>query len=214
MNSFKTIKNNSSAEIIKKKSKFIANIFYVENLQEAEEYIKKTKKEHYNAKHNCFAYIVMGENGEKVKKFSDDGEPSGTAGAPILEILEKQNLCNILVVVTRYFGGILLGTGGLVRAYSGAVLEALKNVEFTNKTMGFEVKITTNYRDAEKLKYNLEKEKIKIININYGENVELLAQIPENATDKIIENKLSFILENNQKNIIKQQIKTKKYIDI
>lgn len=206
MNSFKTIKNNSSAEMLEKKSRFIANLFYVNSQQEAEVFINKIKKVNYNAKHNCFAYIVMGENGEKVKKFSDDGEPSGTAGAPILEILEKQNLCNILVVVTRYFGGILLGTGGLVRAYSGAVLEAFQNVEFINKTLGFEVEITTNYKDAEKLKYNLEKEKIKIININYGENVELLAQIPENAIDKII--------ENNQELIIKTENKTKKYVGI
>ena len=118
MKQFKTIKNNSSAEIIEKKSKFIANVFYVENAQEAEDCINKIKKENYNAKHNCFAYIVMGENGERIKKSSDDGEPSGTAGAPMLEILEKQNLCNVLVVVTRYFGGIKLGAGPLTRAYA------------------------------------------------------------------------------------------------
>lgn len=205
-NEFKSIKNNTSAEITEKKSRFIANVIYVETNEEAEENIKKIKKEHYNAKHNCFAYIVMGENNERIKRFSDDGEPAGTAGAPILEILEKQNLSNVLVVVTRYFGGILLGTGGLLRAYSGATLEALENVEFVDKTVGYEVEIIANYKDAEQLKYNLEKENIKIININYGENVELLAEIPETIVDKI--------LEKNQNKIIKTNIKTKKYVDI
>lgn len=205
-NVFKSIKNNTSAEITEKKSRFIANVIYVETNEEAEENIKKIKKEHYNAKHNCFAYIVMGENNERIKRFSDDGEPAGTAGAPILEILEKQNLSNVLVVVTRYFGGILLGTGGLLRAYSGATLEALKNLELVDKTLGYEVEIIVNYKDAEQLKYNLEKENIKIININYGENVELLAEIPETILDKI--------LEKNQNKIIKTNIKTKKYVDI
>ena len=206
MEQFKTIKNNSSAEIVEKKSRFIANIFYVDSQKEAEEYISKIKKEHYNAKHNCFAYVVMGENGEKIKKSNDDGEPSGTAGAPILEILEMQNLCNVLVIVTRYFGGILLGTGGLLRAYSGATLEALKNVEITNKTLGYEVEITVNYKDVEQLKYNLEKENIKIININYGENVELLLDMPKKLKDKF--------LEKNKEKIIKTDNKTKKYVDI
>lgn len=206
MKQFKTIKNNSSAEIIEKKSKFIANVFYVENAQEAEDCINKIKKENYNAKHNCFAYIVMGENGERIKKSSDDGEPSGTAGAPMLEILEKQNLCNVLVVVTRYFGGILLGTGGLLRTYLGAVLEALKNAEFTNKTLGYEVEIEVNYKNLEKLKYNLEKENINIININYGENVELLVEIPEELKGKV--------LEENKEKTIKTEKKTKKYVDI
>ena len=115
---FKTIKQNSTAEIVEKKSRFIANVFYIENVEQAEEHIKKIKKQYHDAKHNCFAYIVTNLNGNTVQKSSDDGEPSGTAGAPMLKILKGQNLSNILVVVTRYFGGVLLGTGGLVRAYS------------------------------------------------------------------------------------------------
>lgn len=206
MDKFKTIKENASAQIVEKKSRFIANILYVENQEEADEAIKQIKKKYYDAKHNCFAYIIIDQNGEKIKKYSDDGEPSGTAGAPIMDILEKQKLKNILVVVTRYFGGILLGTGGLVRAYSGATIEALNSTQFVNKTKGFEVEIETNYKNIEQLKYNLEKTKIKIININYGENVELLIEIPENQVE--------FILEKNKEKIIKKQIKTKKYIDI
>ena len=115
---FKTINKNTKAEIVEKKSKFIANVFYVESVEEAEEYVKKIKKQEHDAKHNCFAYIITDLEGNTIQKSSDDGEPSGTAGAPMLKILTEKNLSNILVVVTRYFGGILLGTGGLVRAYS------------------------------------------------------------------------------------------------
>ena len=206
MNNFKTIKKSVSAEIIERKSKFIANIFYIENVEEADEYISKIKKQYHDAKHNCFAYIIMGENGEIIKKFSDDGEPTGTAGAPILEILEKQNLCNVLVVVTRYFGGILLGTGGLVRAYSSATLEAINKTDTINKTCGYEVEITVNYKKIGELKYYLEKKNIKIININYSENVEIKAEIPEDL--------LPLVIEKNKRIIINQQIKTKKYIEI
>lgn len=206
MNSFKTIKENKKAQIIEKKSKFIANVIGVESQKEAEDMIFKIKKEYYDAKHNCFAYIVYEENKEIIKRFSDDGEPSGTAGAPILEILEKQNLYNVLVIVTRYFGGILLGTGGLVRAYSEATLKALDNTEYVRKTIGFEVSIEVDYKKLKDLKYLLERENIKIIDTIYLENVEITVEIPEN--------KLTLILENAKKNIIKQQIKTKKYIEI
>ena len=108
MEKFKTIlEKNTTAEIIEKKSRFIANLFYVETPQEAENKIKQIKKKYYDAKHNCFAYITLNEN-EIQKKCSDDGEPSGTAGAPVLEILEKQSIYNVVVIVTRYFGGIYL----------------------------------------------------------------------------------------------------------
>ena len=203
---FKTIKENISAQIIEKKSKFIANIVYIESQEDAEENIKKIKKKYYDAKHNCFAYIVINSDNNVIKKFSDDGEPTGTAGAPILEILEKKDLCNILVVVTRYFGGILLGTGGLLRAYSGATIEALNSAKLIEKTIGYEVVVQTNYNNLEKLKYSIEKTKNNIIKINYGENVELLLEIPENEID--------FFLEKNKEIIINRQIKTKKYIDI
>ena len=117
MKEFITIKENVQTEYVEKKSKFIANLFHVENSEEAENIIKETKKKYFDARHNCIAYRVI-EDDRLVEKSSDDGEPSGTAGAPILKILIGQNLSHILVVVTRYFGGILLGTGGLVRAYS------------------------------------------------------------------------------------------------
>ena len=104
---FKTIKKDISCEILEKKSRFIADIFYVEDKKEAEERIREVKKKYYDAKHHCFAYSIFTENG-RLDRFCDDGEPSGTAGSPMLNILITNNLCNVLVVVTRYFGGILL----------------------------------------------------------------------------------------------------------
>ena len=203
---FKTIKENISSQIIEKRSRFIANVIYVESKKEAEDNIKRIKKKYHDAKHNCFAYIVMDENNDVIKKYGDDGEPTGNAGTPILEILEKRNLKNILVVVTRYFGGILLGTGGLLRAYSGVTLEALNNAIFVEKEEGYEIEIQTNYSNLEKLKYNIEKTNNKIININYRENVELIVEIPKNE--------IEVFLKSNNELIIKRQIKTKKYIEI
>ena len=125
MEQFITILKDETADIVEKKSKFIANISCVENVEEAEAKIKDIKKKYYDAKHNCIAYRVV-ENGRIIEKASDDGEPSGTAGGPMLNILQKNNLCNLVVVVTRYFGGILLGTGGLVRAYSDATQKVIE----------------------------------------------------------------------------------------
>ena len=124
----KTIKENAFCEIVEKKSRFIANIFYVETKEEAENYLKQIHKKYHDARHHCYAYRVLSEEGI-LEKSSDDGEPSGTAGAPILTILSKKNLINVIVVVTRYFGGILLGTGGLVKAYSQATKSALETTE-------------------------------------------------------------------------------------
>ena len=118
---------------MEKKSKFIANIIYVETTDEAEEYIKQIKKKYHDAKHNCFAYAIETGSGGIAVKYNDDGEPQGTAGAPILKLILEQGLSNILVVVTRYFGGVLLGTGGLVRAYTGATEKALESANIIEK---------------------------------------------------------------------------------
>lgn len=125
MEKFNTILQNSTVQVEEKKSRFIADIFYVENIEEAEEKIKNIKKKYFDARHHCYSYRIMDGTGIKEKQ-SDDGEPSGTAGAPMLNILQKNELVNVLVVVTRYFGGTLLGTGGLVRAYSEATLKAIE----------------------------------------------------------------------------------------
>ena len=135
-------------EIVEKKSKFIATLFYIKNEQQAQEILNDIRKKYFDARHNCFAYRIMTENGV-VERFSDDGEPSGTAGAPMLNILSKNNLCNILIVVTRYFGGILLGTGGLVRAYSDATTKVIESATFANETIGLEVEVEIDYNELE-----------------------------------------------------------------
>ncbi len=197
---FKTISNDSIAEIVEKKSKFIANIFYVETQEEAEEKIKEIKKKYFDARHNCFAYSIFTKD-MTIERFSDDGEPSGTAGAPMLNILTSQNLRNIVVIVTRYFGGILLGTGGLVRAYTGAVQEALKNVEIIEKYLGLEVKLEVSYPNLEKLKYYLKQNEIKILSTEYLENTKVLVEMSEEKLDILLKNRneLNFNLINIEK---------------
>ena len=182
MEKFKTIlEKNTTAEIIEKKSRFIANLFYVETPQEAEDKIKQVKKKYYDAKHNCFAYITLNGN-EIQKKSSDDGEPSGTAGAPMLEILEKQSIYNVVVIVTRYFGGILLGTGGLVRAYSDSLKEAIKKSTLVEQEPGYEAEIKLPYADFEKFKYYCNKNNINIINSEYSDFI--ICKIEVNDAEK------------------------------
>ena len=182
MEKFKTIlEKNTTTEIIEKKSRFIANLFYVETPQEAENKIKQIKKKYYDAKHNCFAYITLNGN-EIQKKCSDDGEPSGTAGAPMLEILEKQSIYNVVVIVTRYFGGILLGTGGLVRAYSDSLKEAIKKSTLVEQESGYEAEIKLPYADFEKFKYYCNKNNINIINSEYADFI--ICKIEVNDAEK------------------------------
>lgn len=195
---FKTINQNVSAEIVEKKSKFIANAFYVETVEEAEEKIKEIKKKYFDARHNCFAFSIFTKEGI-VNRFSDDGEPSGTAGAPMLNIINSQGLRNILVVVTRYFGGILLGTGGLVRAYSDSTIKALENATQVEKDLGLIVKFTISYADLEKIKYYFKQEEIKVINNEFDENVNIFVEITREKYNIILKNKEEFhfnILEN------------------
>ena len=205
---FKTISENTTAEIVEKKSKFIANVFYIETIEEAENKIKEIKKKYFDARHNCFAYSIFSKEGI-INRFSDDGEPSGTAGAPMLNILTSKNLSNCLVVVTRYFGGILLGTGGLVRAYTGAMQEALSGITEINKDIGIEVKFEVTYSDLEKLKYYLKQNEIKILVMLYLENVDVTVETTSEKLENIEKQKenLNFI-------IIKKEILKEKYIEI
>lgn len=182
---FKTISEKEiQAEIVEKKSKFIANVFYVETVEDAEEKIKAIKKKYFDARHNCFAYSIFSKDGV-INRFSDDGEPSGTAGSPMLNILNSRNLSNILVVVTRYFGGILLGTGGLVRAYTSALQEALKNVQEVEKQLGLEVNFEVIYPDFEKFKYYLKQNEINVVTSEYSENVSVTVEISQEKLDKL-----------------------------
>ena len=167
---FKSIKENASAEVVEKKSKFIANVFYVESREEAEEIIKKVNKQYHDARHNCYAYRVITSDGI-IEKASDDGEPSGTAGAPMLTILSKNNLANVLVIVTRYFGGILLGTGGLVKAYSESCSLGIEKAGIVEKYIAQVYKVEISYSDVDKFKYFAKNNDIIILNEEYLENV-------------------------------------------
>ena len=185
MENFLTINENIESEITVKKSKFICNLIKIEKQEEAEEQIKKIKKKYHDARHNCVAYRVQ-ENDTIVEKASDDGEPSGTAGGPMLNILQKNNICNVLVVVTRYFGGILLGTGGLVRAYSDSMQNALELTEKVEKCTGIEFEAELEYNNLETFKYYCRKNNINIVNIQYENTIICKIQLEENTKSKLI----------------------------
>lgn len=208
MEKFKTIKNNEIIEIEEKRSKFIASIFYVETIEEVENTIKQVKKKYYDAKHNCYAYIIN-EKGNILKRFSDDGEPSGTAGSPILNTIEKNNLYNVLIIVTRYFGGILLGTGGLVRAYTEAAIKSIEKAGIVEQELGYEIEIAMTYQDFEKLKYYCNKNNIDITNIEYKENIICKIELTNDEMNKLLSNSM---YENRGANILKYDILKEKYI--
>ena len=177
----KTIIDGKTAEVTEKKSRFIANIFHVENVTEADEKIKQINKKYYDAKHNCYAYIVDG-----IEKCSDDGEPSKTAGAPMLDILKKNQFTNVLVIVTRYFGGILLGTGGLVRAYSEATKRAIENsVEIVS---GERYIIEVSYENVNNVLYWCNKLNIKICENVYETSIKLTIESTKEDKEKLINN--------------------------
>ena len=167
---YNIIKKDIKCEITEKKSKFIAHLMYVENKIDAEKKLKEIQKEYHDARHNCYAYRILEDN-EIYEKASDDGEPSGTAGQPMLALLKGNDLVNCIVVVTRYFGGILLGTGGLVRAYSEATSNAIQSADLAKVTLGTEYEVTVDYSNYQNLEYYCRKNGIKINNVVYGENI-------------------------------------------
>lgn len=185
---FQTIKKETMAEITEKKSKFICNAYHVESVEEAEEILKKLRKKYHDARHNCFAFRIIKDD---ISRASDDGEPSGTAGMPILSILNGRNLSNILVVVTRYFGGILLGTGGLVRAYSLAATTAIENAEIVYQTLGLKARFCIDYKDLEEVKYQMKNREIYITEINYNEKIEVTVEGEADKIRKILNDKIS-----------------------
>ena len=183
---FQTITQNSTFEVTEKKSRFIAYVLYVENKEEAENRIKEFKKKFHDARHNCSAYRVI-SSGTIYEKSSDDGEPSGTAGAPMLNILQKNNLCNVLVVVTRYFGGILLGTGGLVRCYSDATIGAIKKAKKDIIEEGQEFQVEVSYNYLETFKYYCRKKDINIIDMSYDEKITCNIEIEDKRIKAFLE---------------------------
>ena len=173
---YRILHEGGEGEIVEKKSRFITTTMPVASEEEAIAFIEKMKKKYWNATHNCSAYVI-GEHHE-IQRCSDDGEPSGTAGKPMLDVLLGEDVHNIVVVVTRYFGGTLLGTGGLVRAYSSAVKAGLASSVIITKTAGFKLRIGTDYTGLGKIQYILNERSIPIMNTEYTDKVEIDVVIP------------------------------------
>lgn len=170
-------------EITEKKSRFIATVRPVESEEEAVSFINETKKKYWDARHNCSAFVI-GKR-QELTRCSDDGEPAGTAGRPMLDVLLKENIHNVAVVVTRYFGGVLLGTGGLVRAYQQATKAGLSASEIIEKKDGAVLFIRTDYTGIGRLQYLFAQEKLTVMDTAYEADVLVKAVIPENDKKRI-----------------------------
>ena len=173
--SFLTIEKEVTAEIVEKKSKFIAVIYEVETEEEALQKVDEVRKKHRDARHNVFSYRIA--NG--AERASDDGEPSGTAGVPILDILRGKKLQNVLVVVTRYFGGILLGTGGLVKAYTDSTKQALLKANVIEKKLKVKLEIIVPYANNDKITHFLKTTNVSIVSNTYDEQAHTIVAIDE-----------------------------------
>ncbi|MEH2946964.1 YigZ family protein [Lachnospiraceae bacterium 56-18] len=168
---YRTVYTGGEGEIVEKKSRFIATAAPVRSEEEALQIIEQIRKKYWDARHNCYAYVI-GERGE-LERFSDDGEPGGTAGKPILEVIKGEELRNTLIVVTRYFGGTLLGTGGLVRAYSAAAKAGIASSVIITRIPGIKLHITTEYTGLGKIQYILGQRGITTLDSVYTDKVEL-----------------------------------------
>ena len=177
--SWRILLSGGQGEYEEKKSRFIATVRPCENESEAVAFIEEMKKKYWDARHNCSAFVI-GSRGE-LTRCSDDGEPSGTAGRPMLEVLLGSGIRNVAVVVTRYFGGVLLGTGGLVRAYTQAVKEGLAACETGVMRPGSELLVTATYNDVGKILYILGQRGLEPLESNYGENVALKVLLPRES---------------------------------
>lgn len=183
---FKTISGDGTAEIVEKKSRFIANVHTVETEEQAVAFIEQIKKKYWDARHNCYAYVLGLDN--KIQRYSDDGEPGGTAGMPMLEVLLGEQVRNTIVVVTRYFGGTLLGTGGLVRAYSKSTKEGLLAAGIVERVLYTQIDITVDYSLSGKVQYEALQGEHKIQDTVYTENVCFKLLVAVSQTDGFIKN--------------------------
>lgn len=181
---YTTIKGFAKDRFIEKKSEFIGYISPVKTNEEAVEFINRIKSENRKAKHNVYAYILRDNN---ITRYSDDGEPQGTAGMPVLDVLLKENLTDVCVVVTRYFGGILLGGGGLVRAYSHACKLAVDSAVKMEMYECFEVTLKFNYSLYGKIEYSLNEFDIKMLSDEFSDSVTLTLLVKEDMYQKLVQ---------------------------
>lgn len=180
---YKTIYEGGEGEIVEKKSRFIATVRPVKSEEEALAFIEEMKKTYWDARHNCYVYSV-GMNRE-FTRCSDDGEPSGTAGRPMLDVILGEDIYNVAVVVTRYFGGVLLGTGGLVRAYSKSVQEGLAESKVILKQRGIVLRVTTDYTGIGKIQYIAGEKSLPILDSEYTDKVVLRILVPLKDADSV-----------------------------
>lgn len=181
----KEVFQGGSGEITEKKSRFIAHVHSADSVEEAQDFIEKIKKKYWDARHNCSAFSIGIQN--PVTRCSDDGEPGGTAGKPILEVIQGSGIRNIVIVVTRYFGGTLLGTGGLVRAYTDAAKAGIAQSVIIEKIPGRRWMLETEYTDLGKIQYILGRNTITTEDTEYTDKVKLKVLLPETEERKITE---------------------------
>ncbi|MGM0217915.1 YigZ family protein [Enterococcus sp. AZ126] len=184
LDSYFTIRSDGESEIEIKKSRFICSLKRVSSEDEAKEFIAQKKKEHWKASHNCSAFVI----GEKsaIQRSSDDGEPSGTAGIPMLEVLKKQELINVATVVTRYFGGTKLGAGGLIRAYSQAVSHALSSIGLVQGKLQQEIRLTIRYQNLGNVQNFMENHPYTLKDTIYGEHVDVICLVDETTSEQFM----------------------------
>nr|MDH3153096.1 YigZ family protein [Bacillus licheniformis] len=185
MQSYLTVAGEGTHEIVIEKSRFICHLSRVSTEEEAQNFINHIKKRHWNATHNCSAYVI-GEN-DQIQKANDDGEPSGTAGVPMLEVLKKRNLKDTCAVVTRYFGGIKLGAGGLIRAYGKSVSEGLNHVGVVERKLMRVMHTTVNYTWIGKLENELRESPYQIKDVHYADDVEFETYVKESEKQAFTE---------------------------
>ncbi|KDE32270.1 YigZ family protein [Bacillus altitudinis] len=185
LNRYLTVKSRGEHEIVIEKSRFICHIQRAVSEEEAQAFIQSIKKQHWNATHNCSAYLI-GEQ-DLIQKANDDGEPSGTAGVPMLEVLKKRKLKDTVVVVTRYFGGIKLGAGGLIRAYGKSVSEAINHVGMVERCLMRTMHTTIDYTWLGKVENELRASSFQLKDIHYAEDVIFETYVEETQTEQFIE---------------------------
>lgn len=190
-NSFLTIKQVDSNELVIKKSKFIAHVDRVTTEAEAQQFITKIKDQNKKATHNCFAYVVGAT--DSIQRESDNGEPSGTAGVPILDAIKNMNLHNTAVVVTRYFGGIKLGAGGLIRAYSNSASDVMEKSGISQMTLKTGITVSVSYKLNEQLQYFLKQNGLQVYKTIYGTDVQVETAVISDSVSKF-ENQVTNLL--------------------